>query len=395
MYSTLESAVIELAGVDGSRWILHGPGAGAQGVAMGIAPSGIYDSPRETQWSSGAYQIGATPLGTTRPARDVVFTAHCAGSTPAEIEAVEARWRRAWSYESDAVMTVTTAGSGSRHLRLRMMQEPLTDVEIDPHVTGYSAQVMTLRAPQPDYTGDPRTSTFVFDGVNWAGHVTVANDGDLPMWLEWSLTSPAAWILPDHSWQSDPDAPFYGFRERMVALPFQRWHHDPDRRQDVRIVTNRDGFQGRAVDEHQFLARWNGQRFMFPVPPHTPPTKLPVAVNPLPWLPDLWRRLKLPHIPAGVLYHIAKGLTGVLSPIGAGTVLSWTADDIVSRIDGVIDALTIDELEPIRDTIRKALGLPTAGELITSAWGSVSQLPGAAARVYCTPLHSRPWGSLQ
>ncbi|MBV7294933.1 hypothetical protein KRX51_03240 [Corynebacterium sp. TAE3-ERU12] len=320
------------------------------------------------------------------------MTIHCHGHSSAEIEQIESLWRRSWDYDRDGELVVTTP-NGQRRLYLRLMSEPQVEVSIDPHVTGYTRFVMVVRAGEPDYVGTALTDTFVFDGRTYAGHVTVSNPGDLPMFLRWSLKAPASWILPDWSWTRDPADWRSAYAERLIALPFQRWHHDPAKRQDARIHTSLMDLQGVATDGHQFQARWNGQMFEFPVPPNTPPTQIPVAVNPIPHLPEILRALNIPpSIPAKGSYALAQALTGVLGNIPTDTVLSWTPEELIERIDEAADQLTVDDMDEWLGAVRDALKLPSAGELITTAYGSVAQMAGASAKVYCVPLYSRPWG---
>ncbi|MFE3795610.1 hypothetical protein [Nocardia tengchongensis] len=67
-------ALIELTGVDGSVWVLSGPGQARQGVELGSNPSGLYDAPVTTIWNESAFQIGSTFAGYKNPKRDVVFS---------------------------------------------------------------------------------------------------------------------------------------------------------------------------------------------------------------------------------------------------------------------------------------------------------------------------------
>ena len=389
-----DSCVITIVGCDGSRWIVHGPGAGAQGVALGEQPSGLYESPRTVLWSEGANQTGATPRGSRRPPRDIAATFHHYGATSAAMREVASRFRRAWSFDDDTIWEITTP-SGTRRLATRLNAEPDTQPVHDPNVTGYVGKILMLRAGDPDYVGTVLTDAWSFDGMTYTGDVTVANPGDQEMWLHWSLKAPASFILPDYSFETRPAHPDYAHRDRLVLLPHMRWHADPDKRQDVLIQTGRGELQAVATDGHQVLARMGGQRFGFAIPPGTPPTVLPVAINPLPWLSDLRRTFNLPStISPRALYALAEALTGILAPLGQDTVLAMTPQDLVDRIDTAIDAVTPDLIEPWIDAIRTALRLPTAGELITTAYGSVANMAGATAKVYCRPLYKHPWEEL-
>ena len=52
-----EAAKIKLIGADGSKWDVSGPGMGAQGVELDVAPEGLTDeAPIKQIWQQSAFQ---------------------------------------------------------------------------------------------------------------------------------------------------------------------------------------------------------------------------------------------------------------------------------------------------------------------------------------------------
>ncbi|MDK6717842.1 hypothetical protein QP297_26535, partial [Escherichia coli] len=74
----------------------------------------------------------------------------------------------------------------------------------------------------------------------------------------------------------------------LITLPFQPYGVD------VAVDTDPEVEQIVSLQRPAWGAKMNGQFFCYPVPPWTPPTELPVFVNPLPWTNDVWRALQIP-----------------------------------------------------------------------------------------------------
>ena len=249
-------AVIEVEGVDGSVWRVHGRGSGVEGVHLGEKPDGIYDAPVRTLWQQGAFQEGASPNGTRWDARDVVFTA-LIQSTPARSwQEVDSAWRRAWAYDRDSVLRVTTE-SGTRELRLRMFESPKFTPDHDPRVDEFGELVMTCRAGDPFWHEQPVKTVLTSPGP-----VTVVNPTDKEMWLRWVKS---AGIRP-----TVPDFDFSGGR-RTVTLPSSFTSRE--------ILIDTHPLREQIVSPGWANA-WEamgGVQFLHPVPPHTPPTEVPVS----------------------------------------------------------------------------------------------------------------------
>ncbi|MFI5775974.1 phage tail protein [Nocardia sp. NPDC051570] len=267
-----QAATIEVEGVDGSHWVLAGPGQGREGVALGTTPTGLYDAPVTTIWNSTAFQIGATYGGANWQKRDVVFGVNVYETDSDSWETVDSAWRKAWAYDRDSGLVVTTE-FGSRTLHLRMSQQPDFKPLRDPHLKSWSQVTMTCTAGVPWWVEDDVTATAVStidtrpDGASETLWLPVSNPTDQPLWLRWVATAPGSWTLPDYSWADDKN------KARLITLPTvtagQHLTVDTDPMQEMIV----------SADRTSVWARMNGKMFMYPVPPWTPATKVPVTVK--------------------------------------------------------------------------------------------------------------------
>ncbi|MEV6070274.1 phage tail protein [Nocardia sp. NPDC052001] len=266
------AAMITLTGVDGSTWTLAGSGRGREGVELGTAPSGLYDAPVTTIWNQSAFQTGSSFGGYRTNKRDLVFGVNIFESAGRSWEAVDSAWRKAWAYDRDCTLTVTT-DFGSRSLALRMSEQPDFKPVKDPHLKQLAKVVMTCTAGNPWWVESDATATWVSPadttGTNPArsGTVTVSNPTDQPMWLRWVVSAPGLWTLPDFSWAAD------NFAARTITLP------QTAAGQDLTIDTDPMEEMIVARDNTPVWAQMNGVSFMYPVPPYTPATALPVTVD--------------------------------------------------------------------------------------------------------------------
>ncbi|WP_306358704.1 MULTISPECIES: phage tail protein [unclassified Nocardia] len=267
-----DPAVIEVTGVDGSRWVLSGQGQGEQGVELATSPTGLYDAPVTTQWVSSAFQYGATHVGTDWLKRDVVFSVNVFATASASWEEVDSAWRLAWDYDRDATLSISTE-YGTRRLRLRMSEQPNHQVERDPRLSGTSRITMTTTAGVPWWIEDDITYTAVStvdtrdEGVSETLWLPVSNPTDRPMWLRWACTAPGVWTLPDFSWKPDE------YAARTVTMPTlaagQAITVDTDPMEELVV----------AADGSSVWARMGGVLFLHAVPPRTAETLVPVTVS--------------------------------------------------------------------------------------------------------------------
>lgn len=378
---------ILVRGVDGSEWILSGPGRGNRGVVLAPEADGLIDPPVSTIWKSSATQIGSTYQAARYAARDLQLKLWIWDDDRWDWQVTDSLWRRAWSYERDSELIVRS-DSGERRLRCRLSQTPEVKLgQEGGHAGGHTEMALSLRAGNPMWTQEDTTDVWRFDGIHYTGFVTVTNPTDTQAWVKYVSVGPASLILPDHSFEDREGWPGYEHRDRRVVLPFQNRH------QNLLIDTDPMTEQVVSSDGSQFWARMNGQAFVYPVPPWTPPTRIPVAVNPLPWLPNLWARLGIPFdIPVDALVAMAEALTKLLEPLGTDTVLSWTPERLAQEIDTAIRSVLPGFVGEWADVLLEALSIPTLGEIIAEAWGSVATMAGSGVQVRVPMQWTRPYG---
>ncbi|MFD3511229.1 phage tail protein [Nocardia sp. NPDC058666] len=270
-------ALITITGVDGSTWTISGQGRGREGVDLGTAPSGLYDAPVTTIWNQTAFQNGATYGGYSTNRREVVFGVNIFEKAGRSWESVDSAWRKAWAYDADSIMTVTT-DYGSRSLALRMSQQPDFKPNKDPHLNLWGQVTMTCTAGVPWWVEEPATSTWVStisttNGTTQSGTVTVANPTDQPMHLQWVCSAPGRWTLPDFSFGNNYHDRAEEDADRVVVLP------NTVAGQDLVVDTDPARETLVAADRSQMWALMGGRGFEYMIPPYTPATVLPVKVT--------------------------------------------------------------------------------------------------------------------
>jgi hypothetical protein len=269
--------MIQLIGVDGSVWMLAGPGRGREGAELGTSPSGLYDAPVTTIWNASAFQVGSTFAGYKIDKRDLVFTVNLFQLPGMSWQTVDSAWRKAWAYDRDSQLVVTTE-SGTRTLNLRMTQQPGMTTIHDPHLKQWATVQMTCSAGVPWWIEDDTTSSWICpvdtrSGAIAYGTVPVENPTDQDMYLRWVCSAPAQWTLPDFSWGND----YYGRAAhdaaRTVTLP------RTSAGQDLTVDTDPMAEMIVSADGAAIWALMDGVSFEYQVPPYTPSTQLPVSVT--------------------------------------------------------------------------------------------------------------------
>lgn len=390
-----QKITVRVIGVDGSRWTISGPGAGREGVYLKDEHVGLIDTPVTTLWQSGANQIGASFGAAKFNARSISLPVFLMDSPARPWQSVESRWRKAWSYFSDSTIEVVSE-SGLRRMKCRLESTPEHSLGKGGQFMGATSVLMTLKAGDPLWYSEEQTESWRFDGVHWTGNVTVTNPTDMPTWLRWTITGPASVILPDFSFETREGWPGYEHQARKITMPFQPIGVD--------VAVDTDPMQEQVVGINQpsWWAKMNGQFFLYPVPPWTPPTQVPVAVNPLPWIPNLWSTLQVPFdIPTEFLVKLAELLTAVMSPLGTNTILSWTATDLAKAIDSQLDAAA----QWARDKgiagewlslALSALSKSNIAEIIAGAWGTAwgknHNMAGSGLQLRQVRAWTKPYG---
>lgn len=387
---------VHVTGVDGSRWHVAGEKAPTSGVRIDQNLLGLLtDTPVETVWQSGIGQIGGTFRGYSFAPREITLPVMILDSEGESWQRVDSRWRQAWSYTDDSTIEVISEGR-ARRIRARLHKTPEQKLEESSgQDRGASRMLMHLIAGDPLWYSDTVTEPWIFDGVHWTGSVTVTNPTDMPMWLKWTVTGPASIILPDFSFETREGFPGFEHQHRRVVLPHLRYKWDA-------VVDSDPTHEQLAVIGKPNFWMLLEKPFLYPVPPHTPPTQLPLAVNPLPLLPEVWKRLDIPfEIPVEFLVKMAELLEKILTGIGLDTLEQWSADQVAVRTREALEqaaewARGIGLVGEWLSTLLRVLSKSKLAELIGdawgTAWGSAFNLPGAGVQLRMERRWTRPYG---
>ncbi|MDG3012453.1 phage tail protein [Rhodococcus sp. D2-41] len=281
---------------------LSGLGMGNRGVELATDPDGLYDAPVKTILLAAAFQTGASYGGKRILHRDIVFGVNVFGSKQVSWEFADSEWRKAWSYDHDCKLWITTEES-RRFLRVRLSEQPRFKPARDPRLNEYGQVTMTVRAYNPWWWEDDVTATWTsktdtqpVDASSETGHkveidtIPVSNPTDNPIWLVWQPQSVpgAKTLLPDFSWGSDEFERADEDAERQIWMPApsiagQRILVDTDPEaidgQVVTFLQAADGRLGKPNSGEPLWAQMGGIAFVYPLPPYTPEVQVPVGVS--------------------------------------------------------------------------------------------------------------------
>lgn len=283
---------ISYTGPDGFEWNLSGKNEGKQGAYLDLSPQGMQEAPRKGIWSQSAFQEGATFMGVSVEPIDMVLGIQIDPVDGMDWADVSARFRDSWSYDEDGILRYTTPESGVRELKVRLLEAPDRATKKDGRLNEYSIEAYTIRAGWPYYTSGGAVDSFTVDlkakppegiweefsaalaklfklelnfGHYDEGFVTVENPTDVPMYLQWVLSAPGRWAIPDYSFKDDEDA------TRVVVCPTL------DEGEHLSIDTYPRNEPYVSSTNTNIAGRFGGVLFLNPIPPHTPPTKIPVS----------------------------------------------------------------------------------------------------------------------
>lgn len=213
----------------------------------------MIDTPVKTLYVPGPF--GEEYAGKRVQRREMVFTVQVGleDEGPDYWASVDAAWRWAWDYEQECKMTVTTS-DGERFIYLRLLEEPKSYGDKDPHLTGDEEVVMTVTATFPYWQEKP--AVYEFTGST---NLDIANTGDIAVFPSWTLTAPGTWTLPDYSWGSDMYSRAEADATRTVTLPnLPSGAHcvvDADPRVQTLVCAN-----SYPAQQH-----WKGKDLMYPI----------------------------------------------------------------------------------------------------------------------------------
>lgn len=254
--------VVELEGVNGEWFTLAGPNAGDRGVYLASGVTGLFEPPVKAVYEEPGNYPGARYLNHRILRRDLVFAVWIlndkgAGSWLSR----DSEWRKAWAFDRDCKLYVTTEESGTRYLKVRLFESPEVDTTTDPNgrtinsakmvcVAGdpfwYQDDVVYTATTKTNTTFDPNslpwpwpqaslpteTLTITVDPSDGKGGLNPTDQYIFPKWTVPGSTFPPAepyvpgmpwlgapksratiWTLPDYSFE-DPE-----HANRRVKLP--------------------------------------------------------------------------------------------------------------------------------------------------------------------------------
>ncbi|BBC53745.1 minor tail protein [Mycobacterium phage JF4] len=232
--------LVELEGVNGEWFTLAGPGEGDRGVYLGTDVKGLYDPPVKVVYEEPGNWPGSRYLNHRILKRDIVFGVEIpndAAIGPNSWLSRESEWRKAWAFDRDCKLYITTPESGTRYLKLRLAESPEVSWFTDPRgnkinrtvmvcVAGdpfwYQDDVVYTAVTQTDTTFNPNplpwpwpkeqlpteTLTITVDPSDGKGGL---NPTDQPIWLKWilpgSTEEPAEPYIPGVPWLGAPNSP--------------------------------------------------------------------------------------------------------------------------------------------------------------------------------------------
>lgn len=296
-----EETVVELEGVNGEWFTLAGAEAGDRGIYLGTGVTGLYDPPVKVVYEEPGNYPGARFLNHRIMRRDIVFQVIILDEKTDSWLSRDSEWRKAWAFDRDCKLYVTTPESGRRYLKVRLGESPDISLETDPKLGRLNVAKMVVIAGDPFWYEDDLVYSAVtrqdtrFDPGGWIPPwpfqelpqenivipVTNLNPTDQYIWLKWTCPGSEE-PVPEFPWPFPPGVPI-----PWENAPFTQWvlpdysFEDPayaDRRlklpgfirgEDCVIDTDPRVEQVTSATGSQVWARMNGVRFRFPVPPYT------------------------------------------------------------------------------------------------------------------------------
>ena len=251
---------VELEGVNGEWFTLAGDQAGDKGVWLATGVSGLFDPPVKASYEEPGNYPGSRYLSHRVLRRDLVFAVHILSNGCETWLSRDSEWRKAWAFDRDCKLYVTTEESGTRYLKVRLFESPDVDTEMDPNgrkvttvkmitVAGdpfwYQDDVIYTATTKTDTSFDPavlpwpwpnnipeETVTITVDPDDGKGGLNPTDQYIFPKWtVPGSSHAPSQPYVPGLPWLGAPTSkgtvwtlPDYSFEDaskagRRVKLP--------------------------------------------------------------------------------------------------------------------------------------------------------------------------------
>jgi hypothetical protein len=152
--------IVELKGVNGELFTIAGDDAGDRGVYLATGVTGLFDPPVKASYEEPGNYPGARYLSHRILRRDLVFAVHILEDGESWLSR-DSEWRKAWAFDRDCKLYVTTEESGTRYLKVRLFESPDVDTETDPNGRRITTVKMVTVAGDPFWYQDDVVYTAV------------------------------------------------------------------------------------------------------------------------------------------------------------------------------------------------------------------------------------------
>lgn len=256
---------VVLEGVDGEKFTIAGEGAGDKGVWLSTGITGLFDPAVKTVYEEPGNYPGARYLTHRVLRRDVVFKVDILNDPDEGVSHKwlkrDSAWKKAWAFDRDCKLIITTGESGTRYLKLRLAEALDVSMEVDPETKTlnecgvvavaqdpfwYEDDVVFSAVTKTDTRFDPNTmqlpwpwprNELVFEDLTIsidaaAGGVNPTDQTIWPVWqVPGSVDAPAEPYVPGLPWLGAPKSratlwtlPDYSFTDpeyaaRRVKMP--------------------------------------------------------------------------------------------------------------------------------------------------------------------------------
>lgn len=304
------TTLVELEGVNGEWFTLAGPGEGDRGVYLGTGVTGLHDPPVKVVYEEPGNYPGARYLNHRILRRDIVFGVEILNDAKVGERSWLSRdseWRKAWAFDRDCKLHITTPDSGHRYLKLRLGESPDVSYFTDPNgltlnhaamvciagdVFWYEDDVVYSVKTKKDTTFKPKliegdkywdklpkeTLTITVDPSDGFGGLNPTDQYIFPKWtvpgslskipnfpwpfpdgiaIPWDRAPFTQFVIPDYSFE-DP-----ALADRRLRTPGLIYGENCVIDTDPRVE------QFSSESGSQVWARTNGVRFRHPIPPWT------------------------------------------------------------------------------------------------------------------------------
>ena len=312
----MTDTVVELKGVNGEWFNLT---SGDRGIYLGTDVKGLYDPPVKVVYEEPGNFPGARYLSHRILRRDIVFGAEIFNDAkvgPNSWLSRDSEWRKAWAFDRDCELYVTTPESGTRYLKLRLGEQMDISLFNDPRGNRINRAAVVAIAGDPfwyqddivyevettlDTRFDPETVdleeaptetlTITVDPSDLRGGLNPTDQYIFPVWtvpgstepipdfdmglldipgfedIPWERAPYTSIILPDFSFED----PVYA--ERKIRLPGLIYGENCVVDSDPRVE------QISSESGSQVWSRMNGKRFRNAIPPYTRDKEFPIVVS--------------------------------------------------------------------------------------------------------------------